>query len=426
MRVLLVGCGGSGSEGGGDGACMARTRRFEAALRGAGHEVETIGAPGPGRAPREVVRRLRRPDDAAAVVAISPYPAEAAVRSGTDLPMWIDMNGMHPAEVQLDAEGDYPLHRMRMARILSLESTLLRRGDAFSTPSGSQRLALVAELFLTGRLDASRPVPPVFAIPHCISDDPSSGFCWRPSPRPPREVFTVLSAGSFNKWFDHVSLLRAMETAMDRDPRVRFAATGGAIPHSPGSFDEFAGMVASSRHRGRFELHGWLPRERLEEVYASADAAVYMDLPCAESDLGARTRVLDWIARGLPVLCTRGSDISRTVESEGLGAVVPQGDSAAMADAVLALASDPGRREAVRARQEAWSRGPGSCRTAFAPLLDWAARPERWRARPLVRGPVPVLDSLPYRILLFRELVRLEGPARALGRILSGRGGRRG
>jgi glycosyltransferase involved in cell wall biosynthesis len=206
---------------------------------------------------------------------------------------------------------------------------------------------------------------------------------------------------------------------------VRFAATGGAIPHSPGSFDEFAGMVSSSRHRGRFELHGWLPGGRLEEVYASADAAVYMDLPCAESDLGARTRVLDWIARGIPVLCTRGSDISRTVETEGLGAVVPQGDCAAMAEAVLALAADPDRCQAVRARQEAWSRGAGSCRTAFAPLLDWAARPGRWRTGPLVRGPVPVLDTIPYRLMLLREMVRLEGPSAALGRIL-GRGRRRG
>lgn len=417
--VILVGCAGGGSAGRGEGACIARTRRFESMLRKHGCEVELIDASAGSDCGRRLGERLRSPG-ASAVIAISPYPAESAVRAGTGLPMWIDMNGMHPAEVQLDTDCDQGTRRVRMARILSLETALLTRGDRFSTPSGRQRLAVMAELLLLGRMDTGECTVPVFSIPHCISDDPASGHSWRPAARREHEGFRVLSAGSFNKWFDHVTLFRAMELAMEADPGVTFTAAGGAIPHSPGSHDEFAGMVSRSRFADRFELLGWLDQDRLEEVYARTDLALYMDLPCAESDLGARTRVLDWISRGIPVACTRGAEISEVVEREGMGAVVPQGDAGAMAGAVLAISRDPSARDAIRGRQEAWSRGAGSCDTVFRPLLEWVDRPVRMTARPLARPPVPPLDSLSYRILLIREILGHQGPAAALRRILRG------
>jgi glycosyltransferase involved in cell wall biosynthesis len=406
--IILVGCGSSREAvSSGDGACLARTQRFSLALEKAGYLADTFEATG-SRSDTDRLRRLLRARPGLdAMVALSPFPAETAVMSGVELPLWIDMNGMHPAEVQL-AGGDYARHRIHLARMLSLEATLLMRGDRFSTPSRRQRLAVLAELLLLGRLDAaSLAVEPVSAIPNCVL--PSTAIVTGREGSSDTPGFTIISTGSFNTWFDHRILFRAIETAMEADPAIRFVAAGGPIPHSPGSWEEFGELVSRSRHRERFSMRGWLVPADLERLYADADVAVYADMHCPETELGARTRVLDWIARGIPVVCTRGSEISVDVADEGMGLVVPQGDPEALSAAILSLRADPGMAGAIRERQEVWGRGKGAMSEVFKPLLEWAACPQKLPTRVLGRAPVPSVRSFAYSRLLAWEINRSKG-----------------
>ena len=133
-RILLVGCDGKKDNAStGSGACIARTNRFLQALVSSGFSVD-VCSPGTELSGKNHVRKMHSSHDYACMVAISPHPAESAVLSETPLPLWIDMNGMHPAEINLTA--DQPgVPRLEMIRILALENLLLQRGDFFSAPS---------------------------------------------------------------------------------------------------------------------------------------------------------------------------------------------------------------------------------------------------------------------------------------------------
>lgn len=416
-RVLLAGCPG-GSEHAGEGACAARTSRFLSALEEAGHEAVAVSAAGPAGASR--IRDMLDRGGFDSVTAISPYPAESAAHAVRRCPLWIDINGSHTSEVAR-ASDDIVTRRMHAVRISSLESALLAAGDAFSTPTSRQRLAVLGELLLAGRIRApALKAPPVHAIPHCAM--PRTSGPRRRGPGSP-ERFSVVSTGSFNTWFDHVTLFRALDEAMQADRRISFTATGGPIPHSGGGWDEFSRLVASSPMASRCRLAGWLDGAGLGEVLDGASAAVFADLPGLETELGARTRVLDWIARGIPVICTAGSEVAAEVESRGLGLVVPQEDPGAMAAAFLRLASDPALAVRISEAQGGWCLGPGSVREVFAPYLDWVASPSRILEAQAARAAVPRFGSTAYRIFLFRDLVKMFGPAAALRRVFGIRHG---
>lgn len=412
-RILLAGVSASGGPTA-EGACAARTARFLAALESAGHEVETFAFGSPGGRGAGLVR-LMRDGRFDSVTAISPYPAEAVVTAGCRLPLWIDINGAHASEV-FKASDDPLTRRMHSFRIISLENSLLRRGDAFSTPSRRQRLAVLGELLLLGRLDASsQAAPPVHAVPHCVMPRPAAPAGGR-APGPCG--FSIISTGTFNTWFDHGTLFDALCRAMSADPRIGFTATGGSSPHSGRGWTEFSALAGSSPLGSRLRLAGWLGESELEEVYSGASAAVYADLPGLETELGARTRVLDWISRGIPVICTSGAEISEEVEREGLGLVVPQGDSAALARAILRLAREPDLRAAIAAAQQAWSIGPGSLRASFEPYLRWIESPSAMLQSPVGKPTVARFGTSRYNAGLLLCVIRNGGPVEALRKVV--------
>jgi glycosyltransferase involved in cell wall biosynthesis len=378
----------------------------------AGLEVEVVSPP-EGRPGAVQVRRLCDGSDFSAAVLVSPFPAEAAAMAGLDMPMWVDINGHHPAEVQLHGSVSGRGWE-QMTRILAMENLLLASGDRFSTPSRAQALAVMGELYLLGRLSAETAgLVPVEAIPHCVMPGWERRFEER-SPVPGH----IISTGSFNLWFDHATLFRALERAMDRSPQIRFTSTGGAIPFSPERYPEFRAMVQGSRHRDRFDLLGWVDRDRLAHVYRTAACAVYADLPGGETMLGARTRVLDWIGRGIPVVCTRGAEISGDLDRRGMGTAVPQGDPVALSEAMLEASLSASAAEAMVSRQREWCGGEGSVDRLFAPLTEWLEHPRRLPRRRAGRPTVPRKDGPSYLCRMFRMVLRDRGPAAAAARVL--------
>ncbi len=410
--VLLVGDDGSRDAASkGTGACIARTGRFKYALEEAGLQV-TVCSPLELERGAAEIKCLLRDGSFTCIVAISPFPAEAAVMADPVLPIWIDMNGNHPAEIQLQDNADRRAGE-RLARILALENSLLRRGDIFSTPSRRQACAVAGELLLLGRLGhRSAGVIPVVPIPHCavgeFNKSSTSG-----------QEFIIISTGSFNQWFDEQTLFTGLESAMEKNDRIRFVSTGGGIPSSPRKYDGFREMVENSPFRSRFALHGWVPFDHLKEVYASASAAVYTDIPALETFLGARTRTLDWINRGIPVICTDGAEISEEIGNHGLGLVVPPSNPEALSDAFLRLASSPDLSLEITARQKTWCSTHGASERLFQPLVSWCSDPSRLPHGSLGNPTIPRMNSHGYFNIIFRELTADRGLGYAISRLMA-------
>lgn len=143
------------------------------------------------------------------------------------------------------------------------------------------------------------------------------------------------------------------------------AATEAMLELLPGT-----GIDGSRVHVNR----GWVPYEDRGSWLLAADAAISAHHDHLESRLAFRTRILDALWAGLPVIATSGDELSAVVESTGIGLTARPGDPAALADAVEALVYDPAAMETARDRA-------GELRPSWtwaqcaAPLLSWCDSP---------------------------------------------------
>jgi glycosyltransferase involved in cell wall biosynthesis len=86
----------------------------------------------------------------------------------------------------------------------------------------------------------------------------------------------------------------------------------------------------------------WVPyRERLSWLRAGK-VAIMLHRPTPEAVYSIRTRLFDAIAAAIPVVATSEGFAAELVAREGLGLVVPPGDTRAVSDAVRLLLTDDG------------------------------------------------------------------------------------
>ena len=294
----------------------------------------------------------------------------------SSVPVWIDLCGHVMAEAQAkaavyddDTYLDYFFHKMLGS---------LFRGDVFSTVSDAQGWALVGELGMAGRLNSRTDgVRLVHTIP-CGAEENQ----YQHDTRVLRgidvddEDFVVLWSGGFNTWTDVDTMFEALSIAMDRDPSIRFVATGGQIDgHDEITYPRFVDLINASTHRDRFILKGWLARNLVHNYYFEADVGINCEKDIYEVRMGSKHRILDWSRAGLPVVSTRVTELSEAVEEDGVGFICDAGDPAALAGAIL---------EAVEHRDELAELGE-ACRRSMrrrygfyastAALRAWAGDP---------------------------------------------------
>jgi glycosyltransferase involved in cell wall biosynthesis len=189
-----------------------------------------------------------------------------------------------------------------------------------------------------------------------------------PGRRPGRD-FTIGFAGSLKAWHGIGVLLEAFSLALEEEPRLRLeiAGTGpeeGLLDHA-------------DLPSGRLVRHGSLPHRRVLELMAGWDAGAAPFLPLPRFYFSP-LKLVEYMAAGA---CPVASALGRIPELLGGGArgvLVPAGDAAALARALVALARD---------RESAWRLG--SCARA------WVLRSRTWTAnaeRILDRLAVPSLE----------------------------------
>ncbi len=117
--------------------------------------------------------------------------------------------------------------------------------------------------------------------------------------------------------------------------------------------------VALARAAGvevELELWGgsvWVPyAERLERLQA-ADLAVTLDVGGIEARFAFRTRLLDALWAGVPILATAGEHVADEAAAAGAGFTIPPGDAPALAERLQALAADRAALDAAAARTQA-------------------------------------------------------------------------
>jgi GT2 family glycosyltransferase/glycosyltransferase involved in cell wall biosynthesis/SAM-dependent methyltransferase len=213
-----------------------------------------------------------------------------------------------------------------------------------------------------------------------------------------RDDQVVLWGGGAWDWFDPLGMVEAWPAVVERVPDAKLWFLGLHLTTENADHMRVAQMAV--RRAEELGLTGtsvffgdWVPYELRESYLLEADLGVTVARDLAETRLSFRTRVLDYLWAGLPVVTTEGDVLSDLVRNEDLGRVVPPGDPVALADAVVDLLRSPVARTAMshRARGVAarfrWSRAVGPLRRVIAEPWRWEeSRAYRPRAERVTEG----------------------------------------
>lgn len=191
----------------------------------------------------------------------------------------------------------------------------------------------------------------------------------------------VLWGGGIYDWFDPLTLIRAVESLSRRhdDLRLFFLATQHPNPDigamrmavDARTLAASLGVLGTSV----FFNERWVAHDRRADYFLDADLGVSTHLDHLETSFSFRTRLLDYLWAGLPIVNSAGDAFGGVIRDERLGRVVPPGDVEALECALEELLYDAD--EAARARAAVAAYAPGlRWRTAVAPLLAFCANPE--------------------------------------------------
>jgi hypothetical protein len=188
----------------------------------------------------------------------------------------------------------------------------------------------------------------------------------------------LLWGGGLYNWFDPVTLIRAVAQLSERHDNVRLFFQGTKHPH-PG-VPEMA-IVSESRSlagqlgvldRSVFFNEEWVDYADRQNYLTEADAGVSTHFAHVETTFSFRTRILDYLWAGLPMVVTEGDSFAELVERESLGIVVPSADADALAAALETVLFDAefgaaARANVARVREDfVWSR-------TLAPIVAFVA-----------------------------------------------------
>jgi glycosyltransferase involved in cell wall biosynthesis len=279
--------------------------------------------------------------------------------------------------------GRLDIHRSRL-EILSAQCAV---GDFFICASERQRMLWLGWLEATGRLN-----PMTFDQDHALRaliDVVPNGI---PSELPQhtrslvRGVIPGIAAddpllvwgGGVWNWLDPLTLIEALARVVQTHPGVRLFFPG---PRHP--YQEFVPDMAMhetavtlSQELGLVERNvfwgEWIPYHERQNYLLEADIGCSLHYESLESTFSFRTRILDYVWAGLPMIVTRGDVASEWVERHGLGVVVDYRDTDGVARAILDLAATP--REAFQERFER-ARLERSWEHSAQPLLRFCLNP---------------------------------------------------
>lgn len=191
--------------------------------------------------------------------------------------------------------------------------------------------------------------------------------------------FVLLWAGGIYEWFDPLSLIRAVALLADDNVKLFFMGTTHPNPEVPEmAMGPRAVALADElgvRDRSVFFNDGWVPYDERVGYLLDADVGVSTHFRHIETAYAFRTRMLDYIWAGLPILCTEGDTLADLVKERDLGEVVPPDDPEAIASAVQWLRDDGRRRTCsdnlrALATELTWDR-------VLAPVREFLADPRR-------------------------------------------------
>jgi glycosyltransferase involved in cell wall biosynthesis len=270
----------------------------------------------------------------------------------------------------------------------------LTRCDYFFCATERQRDFWLGHLASLGRLnpftyeDDPRPSGLVGIVPFGLPTDPPRAhgpFLRRPGgPVSPDDV-VVLWWGGVYPWFDPDLAIRAVAALAQSHPTVRLVFSVARHPNP--TVAEPVTVPAARRlvrelgiESNVVLLEDWIPYEQRSDILLEADLGLSVAKDHLESRFSFRTRALDYLWAGVPIVCTRGDELGDLVDRSQLGATCRPADLEGLVTSLREMVTDPGRRRACSARVSAAAQDFTWPRVA-APLVEFCSHPNAAKDR---------------------------------------------
>lgn len=277
-----------------------------------------------------------------------------------------------------------------VTKAVSLLNEQIARADCFLCASEEQRSLWFGNLSALGRLNpATYAADPTFeslvrVVPFGLDPVPPvqrhHGIKGTVPGIASTDKVLIWGGGIYN-WFDPVTLVEAMGLIADTHPHIKlfFLSARHFNPDVP-DMKALADAVAAAERldvlgRTVFFNDSWVDYESRADFLLDADLGVSTHLWHAETRFSFRTRILDYLWAGLPIVSTEGDNFAELIRQRGLGAVVPTGDARAAADAVVDLLTDPERYAEMRLSIET-VRAEFTWERVLAPLVAYCIDPQ--------------------------------------------------
>ncbi len=239
----------------------------------------------------------------------------------------------------------------------------------------------------------------------------------------------LLWGGGLWQWLDPLTLIRAMARIVEKRQDVKLVFPGTRHPYKERvpDMEMYQRALRLSQELGLAErtifFGEWVPYEDWPNYLLEADIGVSLHLDTVETRFAFRTRILDYIWAGLPIVATRGDAMAEVIEGYGLGRLVDPQDVDQLTQVLLELLEEADLRQAYRpsfaeaAKQFTWER-------VVEPLLCFCRHPRRAPDK-VALGKGELYDRIAAfeRVLRTREgqlIADLEQHARNLESILEG------
>ncbi len=310
---------------------------------------------------------------------------------------------------QLEQGRDAGGTRGRVEAVRGATATLneqLRRADLVLCASDKQRDLWLGALATLGRVNpVTYDVDPsmghlIAVVPFGVPDEPfpdGAGALKGVVPGIGVDDHVLLWGGGVYNWFDPLTLVQAVDALRHRVPTVRLYFMGMQHPN-PGvaPMQMASDLRRLSDERGLTDVHvffnaGWVAFEDRAGYLRDADIGVSTHLDHVETAFSFRTRLLDYLWAGLPIVATRGDSFAPLIDERGAGCTVDAQDVAGLEAALEAILLDPSRAaDAAAASRRTGRRAHLGAQPAAPPRV----LPASW---PGARHRLPHVGSRPPR-----------------------------
>ncbi|HEV2350776.1 MAG TPA: glycosyltransferase family 4 protein [Terriglobia bacterium] len=317
------------------------------------------------------------------VLAIFPFLRRAAKF------LVVDLYDPYLLEYLLAAHPQFPRWGyLRQWHDLNLQ---LLRGDYFLCANDRQRDYWLGRLCALGRLtpEECRRDPSfkslIGMVPFGISSSPphhTKAVIKGIVPGIAPDDTVLIWGGGIWQWFDPLTVIKALALVSQERSDIKLLFLGTQDPNP----NKRATPIASEAeelaknlgvlNRAVFFKEGWVPFEERQDYFMEADIGVSAHFESYETRLAFRTRILDYIWAGLPMILTEGDCLADWASRQNVGTTLRTGDVEGWKQAILSVAGSIELRQEIRNRlqqlapQFYWEK-------LAEPLLDYCRRPYR-------------------------------------------------